>query len=194
MPYMYSSKTQSLCCPTIGWIYTVCIKKLRNWKITNFRSRNASALFSALICLGRRCHDNRQCQRLFLRRKNCNKKPHVGNAYLQKKGFLFKNVNFHYNNKEFCVSIDMWFIRRFFSNIPKIWILEVEICNLRNGVISVIFKRRQVASIRPNVCWSVCLSVCRNFFQTQNNQKIKRIKIDCLIFLIFLWRVTPSRS
>ena len=59
-----------------------------------------------------------------------------------------------------------------------------------------IFKRRQVASIRPNVCWSVgrsvgrsvCLSVCGNFFKMKNNRKIKRIIFDfliCLIFLIF---------
>ena len=44
-----SSKTLSSYYPTIGGIYTVCIKKIRNGKITNFCYQNASALFSALI-------------------------------------------------------------------------------------------------------------------------------------------------
>ena len=55
-----------------------------------------------------------------------------------------------------------------------------------------LFKRWQVASLRPNVCWLVGLSVCVwNFFQNQNNQKIKRIKFD---FLIFRRRASPSWS
>ena len=44
MPYI--SKTLTLNYPTISGIYT---KKLRNEKITNLCSRNASPLFSALI-------------------------------------------------------------------------------------------------------------------------------------------------
>ena len=56
------------------------------------------------------------------------------------------------------------------------------------------FKRRQVASIRPNVCRSVCLSVClcvEIFFKIK---KIKRIKFDYLIFFIFLLRSSSSWS
>ena len=52
-----------------------------------------------------------------------------------------------------------------------------------------IFKRRQVASIGPNVCRSVGLSV-EILFKNQNNQKIKRIKFDYLIFFIFLGHIT----
>ena len=58
-------------------------------------------------------------------------------------------------------------------------------------IFDLVFKRRQVTSIGPNVCLSVCLSVWRNFFKHQNNQKIKRIKFD---YLNFLWRASPSRS
>ena len=44
-----------------------------------------------------------------------------------------------------------------------------------------LFKRWQVASLRPNVCWLVGLSVCVwNFFF--KIKRIKRIKIDFLVF------------
>ena len=74
-----------------------------------------------------------------------------------------------------------------------LWFLIVLFCS--HCFISIwFFKWRQVASIESNVCLSVGLSV-EIFFQNQNNQKIKRIKFDYLIlFFIFLWRASPSRS